>query len=90
VRWAVGFGLAATLGGVYASSITSLTGGHAHSPKDVAAELRQHAADACGRLQWKECLQDLDDADRIDPGGAGEVRLRDLRSAAQAGLGERR
>jgi hypothetical protein len=93
VGWAVGLAMAATIGGVYATSVSSLTGGGdkvRKTPAADASEMRQRAAEACGRSKWSDCLQDLDDADRLDPAGANEPGVQELRRAAQAGLHEKR
>jgi hypothetical protein len=92
LRWGFGgLAMAATIGGLYATSVSSLTGqGDKTTPAERADEMRQHAVVACGRSQWAECLRDLDVADGFDPAGANDPRVQELRRAAQAGLREKR
>jgi DNA-directed RNA polymerase specialized sigma24 family protein len=46
----------------------------AHDPKFVpldpkAEELRKNGLDLCAKSQWKDCIEKLDDAKRLDPAG---------------------
>jgi hypothetical protein len=84
VRWGAGFAIAAAIGGGYAATTVS---GVMTSPTQYAEERRHDAEKACGRSDWAACLKALDDADRADPDGANDPHERELRRAAQAGLG---
>jgi hypothetical protein len=83
-HWIAGLALAAALAALYAMSAVSLVGKGRTSKS--APELRHDAAEACGRAQWRECLTDLDNADRLDPAGTTDPRAKALRDKAETGL----
>jgi hypothetical protein len=83
-RWGAGFLIAAAVGGGYAATLGS---GVMSSPTQEAAKQRHAAEEACARKDWRACLNALDAADRAVPEGANDPRERELRGAAQAGLG---
>jgi hypothetical protein len=85
VAWLVAANLALVAGA--GTMTTGLTGGHAPSAAEQGAALRDGAKAACAKAQWRACLDDLDEADRVDPGGADEVDARELRQKAERALG---
>jgi DNA-directed RNA polymerase specialized sigma24 family protein len=55
-------------------------------PGPQADDLRRRGLEACDAQRWKECLDDLDQAARLDPDGDGAPRVRLARDVAQRGL----
>lgn len=51
-------------------------------PMAKARELRDRADRSCGNQAWQECLDQLDDAKKLDPGGDGAERSKSLREKA--------
>jgi DNA-directed RNA polymerase specialized sigma24 family protein len=59
----------------------------AHDPKFVpldpkAEELRKDGLDLCAKSQWKECVEKLDDAKRLDPAGDTRPEVKKAREDA--------
>jgi DNA-directed RNA polymerase specialized sigma24 family protein len=59
----------------------------AHDPKFVpldpkAEELRKDGLDLCAKSQWKECVEKLDDARRLDPAGDTRPEVKKAREDA--------
>jgi hypothetical protein len=84
-RLLAGLALAASVVGVY-TFVRSRDQGVTKTPMQHAAELRRAAVDACDHARWRECLKDLDNADDLDPPGAGELRSKELRERAKKAL----
>jgi hypothetical protein len=61
-------------------------GAFAPAPRDTSppAELRRAAFEACGRGNWEECLEKLDEAKKLDPKGDDDFDVREARSLAYA------
>ncbi|HEX3770607.1 MAG TPA: hypothetical protein VHV30_07080 [Polyangiaceae bacterium] len=58
---------------------------------DVANAMRHEAVDLCKKDRWRECLAELEDANRIDPNGAAEPwakRLTEIARETVAGLAD--
>jgi hypothetical protein len=79
---------AALVGGAIAL-MTSGEGDRAGSPGaghvQAAKSLREKARHECAQNEWKACLDDLDAAKRLDPGGEDEAIQRE-RAAAEGAL----
>jgi hypothetical protein len=56
-------------------------------PAVHAAALRQEARDACQARSWKTCVDKLDEARVLDPGGDETPDVRALRHTAAEGVG---
>jgi DNA-directed RNA polymerase specialized sigma24 family protein len=59
----------------------------AHDPKFVpldpkAEELRKDGLDLCAKSQWKDCIEKLDDAKRLDPAGDTRPEVKKAREDA--------
>ena len=59
----------------------------AHDPKFVpldpkAEELRKDGLDLCAKSQWKDCVEKLDDAKRLDPAGDTRPEVKKAREDA--------
>lgn len=59
----------------------------AHDPKFVpldpkAEELRKDGLDLCAKAQWKDCVEKLDDAKRLDPAGDTRPEVKKAREDA--------
>lgn len=59
----------------------------AHDPKFVpldpkAEELRKNGLDLCAKAQWKDCIEKLDDAKRLDPAGDTRPEVKKAREDA--------
>ena len=59
----------------------------AHDPKFVpldpkAEELRKDGLDLCAKSQWKQCIEKLDDAKRLDPAGDTRPEVKKARDDA--------
>jgi hypothetical protein len=78
--------MAATLGG---GTVVALSGipGVGTSPLEQARELRVTASKACAVRQWRECLDALDEAKKLDPDGDQTDAIREERSIANFALG---
>ena len=53
---------------------------------EQASNLRALAIQACGATRWKECLNDLDRAKDLDPGGDETGDVKQLRQQAEQAL----
>jgi hypothetical protein len=84
-RLIAGLALAASVVGVY-TFLHSRDDDVTMSPKVYAEEQRRAAADACDHARWRECLKELDQADAVDPAGAGAARTKELRDRATKAL----
>lgn len=51
-----------------------------------AAEIRKEALAKCLASEWKECLDKLDEAKRLDPAGDGRPEIREARENAEKAL----
>ena len=63
----------------------------ANDPKAIpfdprAEELRKDGLDLCGKAQWKECIEKLDDAKRLDPAGDTRPEVKRARDDAEKAL----
>jgi DNA-directed RNA polymerase specialized sigma24 family protein len=54
--------------------------------EERAAEMRHDALDKCAAGRWQDCLDGLDDAQRLDPAGDTTPEVRAQRRAAQRAL----
>jgi DNA-directed RNA polymerase specialized sigma24 family protein len=59
----------------------------AHDPNVVpldprAEELRKNGLELCGKAQWKQCIEKLDDAKRLDPAGDTRPEVKKAREDA--------
>jgi hypothetical protein len=83
---------AATLAvGVIALFVTADPIARNPSPEHAnGAALRGQAKEACARAEWRTCLDRLDEADRVDPRGAGEAAFLELRKQAEEGVWARK
>jgi hypothetical protein len=87
-RMAVWLVAAAVGGGAAATMAPGLTGhGDSRSSIERAEALRKDARAACAKAQWRTCLERLDEADRVDPGGASDANVKALREQAERGVG---
>jgi hypothetical protein len=75
-----------------AATVTALLGGYAAmtpsfvtNPPPDAAALRKEAREACAKAQWRVCLDRLHLADDLDPAGAKDPSVRELRDQAERG-----
>jgi hypothetical protein len=77
---------------VGAIAVNKNDGGSTHPPPPAerAAELRDEAKAECAKAQWQTCLDRLDEADRLDPGGADDATVKALRRQAEEGVRPRR
>jgi DNA-directed RNA polymerase specialized sigma24 family protein len=56
------------------------------TPEERAAELRRNALEKCDAGRWRECIDGLDDAWRIDPAGDSSPVVQARRRAAEGAL----
>jgi DNA-directed RNA polymerase specialized sigma24 family protein len=56
------------------------------TPEERAAEMRRDAFDKCAAGRWHDCLDGLDDAERLDPAGDTTPAVRAQRGAAERAL----
>jgi DNA-directed RNA polymerase specialized sigma24 family protein len=56
------------------------------TPQERAAELRRDALEKCGAGRWRDCVDGLDDAMRLDPAGDAAPEVQAQRRAAQRAL----
>ena len=54
------------------------------TPEEHAATLRQEAREACESRSWKTCLDKLDEARALEPGGNETPEVQSLRHTAEA------
>jgi hypothetical protein len=59
---------------------------HGRPPDSPADELREQASSECQRELWRQCLDHLDEAKRLDPGGDEKPSVREQRRRATVGL----
>jgi hypothetical protein len=63
-------------------------GSTAPKPGSRADQLRETGFAACDAQRWKECLQKLDEARKVDPDGEREARVHEYRQRAEAATKE--
>jgi hypothetical protein len=56
------------------------------SPEELAAKLREDAYASCGEFFWAQCRQQLDGAQKLDPAGESDPRVKAARDAVHDGL----
>jgi DNA-directed RNA polymerase specialized sigma24 family protein len=56
------------------------------TPEERAADLRRDALEKCDARRWRECIDGLDDASRIDPAGDSAPAVQAQRRAAEDAL----
>jgi len=51
--------------------------------------LRKEAHEACAKEEWPECKEKPDTADDVNPSGANEASIKQLREKAERGISGR-
>lgn len=85
--WGTAAAFAAALAGVFAITEPALVSSfHRPTPHEKAESIRDEAIGSCARGSLLTCRQLLDDAQRLDPGGESEERVRKAREAIEKGV----